>query len=292
VSKEPKQPDKGEQLALPGVPLEARQAVWREHTAERWERDDPDAYAECIEAIRNGETNKTHLKNRFGVSRNTVLALMMKEFSVEQLQTINAKRAAITVGESLSRTDELVVYATEKELGALAMVSKTAFDMAQLGSGGPTEVVEHRHLVSVEEFTREVGPGTGLEAGKVLALPPGPLAGSLPGAAALPEAREVELVPLGDTQSRPDKQLTRSIPSVMPVVVLLFVPVLAWLVAGGAWDRPVARCAGAGLLNRGGGGQGRAERPISHIHSAAGNFTPLPLPGLRSRLACSVPVGC
>jgi hypothetical protein len=175
-----------EQLSIPGIPaVDPRKEAWREHTAERWQRKDPEAYAECIEAVRNGELNKSALRERFGVSRNTVQALMMKEFTVEQLQAINGKVAAMTVGEALSKADELVDDTEAKEIGALAMLAKQASDIAQVTSGGPTEIREERHVLSVEEFL-VLAQGTGLEAGEmgVMAAVEVPLGPQLPYGAA------------------------------------------------------------------------------------------------------------
>jgi hypothetical protein len=156
---------------LPPPPSEA----WREHTAERWLRDDPSGYQECIECIRRGELNKSKLATRFNRSRNTVLALIVKEFSVEQLRDINGKIAAIVTGEALAAQDELIEEATVKELGAVSIAGKAAFDIAQVASGGPTEIRENRNLtVTVDDFKKwlEEEPAIDSQAGKVSAMPP------------------------------------------------------------------------------------------------------------------------
>jgi hypothetical protein len=166
---------------MPTPPSEA----WREHTAERWLRDDPEGYARCIELIKGGETNKSRLADLFCRSRNTIAALMVREFSVEQLKDITAKRAIILASDAMDRQDELVPHAGRKELGALSMVAKSAFDVAQLASGGPTEVHEHRHVhLTVDDLNaflhgeqpapaiRDATPlETGSGAGGNLALP-------------------------------------------------------------------------------------------------------------------------
>lgn len=156
---------------LPPPPSEE----WREHTSERWLRDDPEAYHACIECIKRGELNKTRLSKRFGVSRNTVLAMIVAEFSVEQLREINGKIAAIVTGEALTAQDELIEEASVKELGAVSIAGKAAFDIAQLASGGPTERRESISLaMSVDDFKRwvESEPGIDSEPEKVSPMPP------------------------------------------------------------------------------------------------------------------------
>jgi hypothetical protein len=281
VSKDPKPRAKGEQLSLPGVPLEQRQAVWRKHTAERWLRDDADAYAACVEAIKNGETNQSALAELFGVSRNTIHSLMMREFSVEQLQTINAKCAAIVAGQALGKAGEVVEKATKRELGPLAILAKTGNDIAQLNSGGATSRHEERVVFSVEDFAREVGPGTGLGEGKFEGLPAG---GEVVGGAlglgegvAVPGVREVELVPLGNNSSLTEDGVIRSGRGAMAAVVLLFVPVLGGLAGGMGWDQVDGSAGWAGFSKRGGGGRAGAGALESSIHSATRNFSALPM---------------
>ena len=148
---------------------------WREHTSERWLRDDPNAYRECIECVKRGELNKSRLAKRFQVSRNTVLAMIVAEFSVEQLREINGKIAAIVTGEALAAQDELIESASVKELGAVSISGKAAFDIAQLASGGPTERRESISLaMSVDDFKRWVESESGIdfEPGKVSPMPP------------------------------------------------------------------------------------------------------------------------
>lgn len=296
MSKAPKSKEKGEQLALPGVPLEQRQAVWRKHTSERWLRDDPDAYWECVEAIKNGETNQSTLSGLFGVSRNTVQALMMKEFSVEQLQTINAKRAAIVAGQALEKAGEIVEKTTKRELAAVVMLADKGFAIGQLGSGGATSRHEERVVFSVEEFARQVGPGTGLGAGKIVGLPT-----VVGGAPALGEGAEVpgelgtlevEVVPLSNNSPLKQEELTGSTSSKLAVVVPLFVPVLVGLMGFGSWDGVGGKFLEAGIFERGGGGRAAASAADSMIHSAAGNFLPLPRGSGGSVMALRVPDGC
>jgi len=302
MSAVPSSNDAGEQLSLPGVPVAGRQAVWRQHTAERWLRDDPEAYAECMEAVRNGETNQTVLAERFGVSRNSVHSLMMKEFSVEQLQSINAKRAAIVAGQALDRAGEVAESATKRELGPLALLAKSSFEIGQLGSGGPTEIREERHVVTVEDFQRRVGSGSGmgsgmgLGAGNDLGVPPGLSAGLLPeavgGAVPGTVVREAEMVPLSDNSPLKEEGLKRSESGGVLAFVLLFVPVLGWLMGLGAWERDLAGNVWAGILNRGGGGQAGASAPELSIHSATGNFLALPTAEVGGCSGLGAPEAC
>ena len=95
------------QPALPGMPV-TRATVWREHTAERWLRDDPESYAECIDSVRRGELNKSHLAEKFRVSRNSVRSLIMREFSVDQLREVTAKAAMMAAADGVEKSDELI----------------------------------------------------------------------------------------------------------------------------------------------------------------------------------------
>jgi hypothetical protein len=159
-----------QQLTLPGVPLSERRQAWREHTSERWRERDPDAVEECVHRIRCGEVNQTHLAAMFGVSTNTIHALMMEAFSVEELQSINAKAASIASMQATAKITEVMPEAKVKDLGAVAMAAKQTWDMAQVGSGGPTEIREERHVLTVEDF--EELAGTGFEGGKMGGMPP------------------------------------------------------------------------------------------------------------------------
>lgn len=232
---QPVQRAQPEQLTMPGMPLPVKRAVWREHTAERWRRDDAEAVEECLHLIRSGEVNQTRLAAKFGVSTNTIHAVMM-EFSVEELQGFTAKAAAIASMQSTAMITEVVRDARVKDLGALAMASKQTWDMAQVGSGGPTEIREERLVLRVEDFRMEcdahgsgadgrmdeeegrleMGAGMGLEGGNVLALAAG--AGSAVGAlraASVPAdraglvrgaGRVQEAVVIGDDQGAGGKQ--------------------------------------------------------------------------------------
>jgi len=164
---------RGEQTSLVLIDGDTGQVIlplkeaYREHTAERWKEEDPLGYAECIECINRGEVNVSQLADKFGRSRQTIRALKMREFSVEQLRAINGKLAAIVVQESLAQQSEVIPDAKVKDLGALAMASKAGTDVSQLLSGGPTEIVENRSLsMTVDEYkawlaAQKTGLGTG-----------------------------------------------------------------------------------------------------------------------------------
>lgn len=210
------------QLALPGVSaVDPRRAEWRAHTAERWQAEDPESYAECIEAVRRGELNKSRLAAKFARSRNSILALTMREFTVEQLQAINGKRAAIVVGESMERMDDLMEHAGVDHLGSLSMAAKQASDIAQVTSGGPTEIREERLVLTVEDFTALVG--TGLEGGEMSAMRP--RSGPVIEAETAPERDQGNKLPL------PESTLTRSPSIVERAVMLAFMLVVGALTA-------------------------------------------------------------
>lgn len=242
-----------EQLILPAMPVAERRSVWREHTAERWLRDDPEGYAECVQAIREGEVNQVHLAERFGRSTNTIHALMMREFSVEDLQGFNAKAAAIASMQARSRATALVHEAGVKELGAVGMVAKTEFDVAQLGSGGPTEIRRDEHVFRLEDFLVEAGDGAGMgsEGEKMGAMGP------------VVEAEVTRLAePAGPALSdnEPlDVDTVKATESVVYAIIMLaFMPVLAW---------------DGRDFEGGGGGLAAGAAPLSLIHSGAQNLS-------------------
>ncbi|WP_395735221.1 hypothetical protein, partial [Prosthecobacter sp.] len=109
-----------EQPRLPGMPPDPK-LEYREHTAERWLRDDPEGYHACVEMIKRGEVNRSELARQFDRSRNSISALIYAEFSVEQLQEVIAKKGLIVTAEALDRQEDVIPNATAKELGALAM---------------------------------------------------------------------------------------------------------------------------------------------------------------------------
>lgn len=225
-----------EQLALPGVPaVDPRREEWRAHTAERWQSEDPESYAECCECIRRGELNKTRLAHKFRRSRNSILSLTMREFTVEQLQSLNGKRAAMVVGEAMEQMDTLIEDADADQLGALSMAAKQASDIAQVTSGGPTEIREDRHILTVEQFSTLV-LGTGLEGGEMSAMgrSPGPVI----------EADVAPSLTQGDTPSLSESLINSSKSAINAAVMLAFmlVPMATsdWLPGGeGVGLRPL-----------------------------------------------------
>lgn len=140
-----------------GLEVQERTAVWREHTAERWKRDDPDGYAEAIHLIKTGVTNQSELARIFGKSRNTVLALMMSdEFSPGEIESIIRRAALIGTAQMQDKLMELTDNAkSTKDLGGVAMGLTTMHNIKQISTGGPTEIKETRHRFSIEDFEAE-----------------------------------------------------------------------------------------------------------------------------------------
>jgi hypothetical protein len=246
-----------EQLALPGMPLAERRAIWREHTSERWRRDDPDAVEECLHLIRLGHTNQTHLSRQFGVSTNTIHALMMESFSVEELQSITAKSAAILAMQATSKSTELVGDAKVKDLGAVSMTGKQAWDMAQVGSGSPTHISEERVVLTVEDF-QELAE-TGSRGGKV-----SPMSGAAAARGGSPVVDAEVLGGLSDKSPLNPGAKTLYSQGVQAVCVLLFVQ---FLTLDTFSNQPLS-----GLLKRGGGGWGDGGPRAITISSGVQNF--------------------
>lgn len=163
-----------EQLGLPGVPA-PRAELWREHTAERWKRDDPEGYAECVELIKQGHGNVSRLAKRFGRSKQSVRALRNAEFSVEQLEAIIAKKGLEVAADSLERQSEVIGDATARDLGALAMASKAGLETSKQARGQSLHLHEHLHLhvdtATAAERLKAKARKMDLEAGKIAPLP-------------------------------------------------------------------------------------------------------------------------
>ncbi len=156
---------------------------YREHTAERWLRDDPEGYHACVEMIKRGEVNRSELARQFDRSRNSISALIYAEFSVEQLQEVIAKKGLIVTAEALDRQEDVIPNATAKELGALAMTSKAGMEVSKLARGqGSTQLHLHRHVhVNAQEAGERLlqeAQEMGLSMGENFALgAPGRVAG-------------------------------------------------------------------------------------------------------------------
>lgn len=141
---------------------------WREHTAERWKRDDRESFDLCCALIRTGMVNQSELKrivdehrarggNKTGVSRNTIHALMMSdEFGAGEIEEIIGKAARITTAQALDKVSEMVDKVKKpKDLGAVAMALTTVHNVKQISSGRPTSIVEKRGKFSLQDFHAE-----------------------------------------------------------------------------------------------------------------------------------------
>lgn len=201
-----------------GEILEPPHLAWREHTADRWKRDFPDQYAQCVEAIKAGEVNISRLSKMFGNprtgkdrSRNTITGLIHAEFSVEQFKRITAMKAALASAQAFDQAGEVVEKATAKELGALAMLGKGGMEVSQVLSGGPSEIKESRNLTITPDAYRAWLAeeearlsGTGSQAGKVSAF-----AGPPAAAAPLPDGSQGgKIPPSNDSQSVDFEEIT------------------------------------------------------------------------------------
>ena len=129
-------------------------AEWRDHTAERWKERDPESYAECIYLIKTGVVNQSELARLFGKSRNSIQALMMSdEFERGEINRIIERAALIGTAQMQDKLMELTEKVkSTKDMGALAMATTTMHNIKQISAGGPTEIKEHRHRFSVEDF--------------------------------------------------------------------------------------------------------------------------------------------
>lgn len=146
-----------EQPALPMELPPRPGAEWREHTAERWKEREPESYAECVHLIKTGHVNQSELARVFGKSRNSIQALMMSaEFERGEINQIIERAALLGTAQMQDKLMELTDKAkSTKDLGAVAMGLTTMHNIKQISSGGPTEIKEHRHRFSIEDFEEE-----------------------------------------------------------------------------------------------------------------------------------------
>lgn len=148
-------------LEVPPKPGEA----WREHTAERWKRDDLASYQMCVALIRTGMVNQSELARLVaehrgergitkGVSRNSIHALMMSdEFKPGEIEEIIARASRIATAQALDKVVEVVDKVTKpKDLGAVAMALNTVHTVKQISGGKPTSIVERRDKFSLQDF--------------------------------------------------------------------------------------------------------------------------------------------
>lgn len=140
---------------------------WREHTAERWREREPGSYARCVEMIRLGFTNQSELARMFAPegakarSRNSIQALMMAEFTEDELVDIGKKSARIAEVTGIGKTTELLdKAAAAKDVGGVAMATKMMHDIAQNLNDKPATITETRVRVTVEDFMESVSAPT------------------------------------------------------------------------------------------------------------------------------------
>lgn len=150
------------------VPVKAGEE-YRVHTAERWrdpQRGDPLSYEFCLYLIRTLLiVNRSELERQVsehrarrglpGISRNSIIALINDpvEFKPGEIEDIIKRSAALLTMESTGKARELIDKSSStKDIGAVAMMMTSAHNIKQLSSGGPTEIREHRHRFSIEDF--------------------------------------------------------------------------------------------------------------------------------------------
>jgi len=143
---------------------------WREHTAERWRERDRTSYDRCVEMIRLGFTNQSELARMFAPegakarSRNSIQALMMAEFTEDELVEIGKKSARIAEVTGISKTTELLDKASaSKDVGGVAMATKLMHDIAHSLNDKPATITETRVRVTVEDFMEQVEQGPVIE---------------------------------------------------------------------------------------------------------------------------------
>lgn len=139
---------------------------YREHTAERWRESDRLSYDFCLYLIRTllivnrselerQVTEHRKKRNLPGISRNSIIALINdeEEFKPGEIETIIKRSAALLTMESTSKARDLIDKSdSTKDIGAVAMMMTSAHNIKQLSTGGPTEIREHRHRFSIEDF--------------------------------------------------------------------------------------------------------------------------------------------
>ena len=125
-------------------------------TGQGWREKDPEGYGKCLDVIRMGLTNQNMLAEMFGVKAETIHAVMMREFSEEELVEIGKKVARVGELVVAGKTVEVAREASNggKDLAGLAMSLKALHDVAQSLNDKPAVVVEQRKRVTVEDVKR------------------------------------------------------------------------------------------------------------------------------------------
>jgi hypothetical protein len=79
--------------------------------------------------------------------------MMSGEFERGEINLIIERAALLGTAQMQDKLMELTDKAkSTKDLGAVAMGLTTMHNIKQISSGGPTEIKEHRHRFSVEDF--------------------------------------------------------------------------------------------------------------------------------------------
>lgn len=127
---------------------------WREHTAERWKKRDPEGYEFALWLVRGlGLTNKSKLqiliseqrkeRKLEGISRNSIIALFndSQEFKPGEIDEIIRRRSSLLSADALDKLEELLDLAkSAKDLGAAAMALTAVYNVKQISSGGATRI--------------------------------------------------------------------------------------------------------------------------------------------------------
>lgn len=159
------QPPTTEKTEL-GLEVAVKEPAWRQHTAANFKANDPESYAMVCHLIRTGMTNQSELRRLVeesrkerglegSVSRNTIQALMMAEFTEAELVDIGKRAARIGEMIGLDKTTELLdKAAAAKDVGGVAMATKLLHDIAQSLNDKPAQVFEHRAKVTLADVER------------------------------------------------------------------------------------------------------------------------------------------
>jgi hypothetical protein len=98
--------------------------------------------------------NQSELARIFGKSRNSIQALMMSdEFERGEINLIIERAALIGTAQLQDKLMELTEKVkSTKDMGSVAIGLTTMHNIKQISAGGPTEIKEHRHRFSLDDF--------------------------------------------------------------------------------------------------------------------------------------------
>lgn len=174
-----------DELPMPDLPERGESLPpQRPYTGETWAKHNPEKALQAEQMWKHEGISIKKIADAIGASKNTVRAYL------DSRGLLNVDPDQVKKTGQLVALQQLRHMADDPEgvpNSSRAFVAKLAMDTAQLASGAPTQIIEHRHnhtiaVPSEAEIRRfrEAGK-TGLEAGKMLHSGPPPLVLDVPG---------------------------------------------------------------------------------------------------------------